>query len=83
MLHAAPTDLIQDKFVSVSDRMCRYVGIVLYDGLVEEALTFENQTKAISWVTRRRSVYGTEETSGSLAWDAERQLPVGPTDNSG
>jgi len=59
-----------------SDQMCRYVGIVVYQGLVEDVLTFESEKEARTWVTQRRYVYGAEETSDSLTWDTRQQLPV-------
>ena len=58
--------------------MCKYIGIILYDGLVEEVMAFENEMDATSWVFGQKGKYGTERTLGSVAWEVERQLPVLP-----
>jgi hypothetical protein len=56
--------------------MCRYVAIVVYQGLVEDVSTFESEADATAWVIELRQVYGWEDTSDSLAWDTTHQLPV-------
>ena len=61
--------------------MCRYVGILLYEGLVEEVLTFDSATVAVAWVVQRRQEFGLEETLDSLTWDTAQQLPTKITDN--
>jgi hypothetical protein len=56
--------------------MCRYVGIAVYQGLVEEVLIFERETDATAWIAGRRREFGMEETLGSLTWDTKKQLPL-------
>jgi len=63
--------------------MCRYVAVLLYEGLVEEVLTFDSATDAVAWVVRRRQELGLEKTLDSLTWDTARQLPFKNTDNNG
>ena len=46
--------------------MCRYVGIVMYKGLVEEVATFEDVKLTTAYVIEGRSKYGIEEISESL-----------------
>ena len=56
--------------------MCRYVGIVMYQGLVREVLTFDGDLDASSWVAGRRWGLGVEETMDSLVWDTKNQHPI-------
>jgi hypothetical protein len=49
--------------------MCRYVGIVVYKGIIEGVRTFDFAKEAEEWITQRRQDYGMEETSDSLIWD--------------
>lgn len=56
--------------------MHRYVGIVVYDGLIEEIQTFEEPERATAYVSERRHEYGKDRTQDSLVWDIEAQLPV-------
>jgi len=62
--------------------MCRYVGIVLYEGLVEEVSTFDSASDAVAWVIHRRQACGMEETAGSLTWATAEKLPVKTKDPS-
>jgi hypothetical protein len=57
-------------------QMCRYVGIVVYQDLIQDVSTFESESDANAWVAVMRGVYGWEETSGSLTWDTARQFPI-------
>jgi hypothetical protein len=61
--------------------MCRYVGILLYEGLIEEVLTFDCATDAAAWLVQRRQKFDLDETLDSLTWDTARQLPIKFTDN--
>jgi hypothetical protein len=56
--------------------MGRYVGIVLYQGLIEDVMAFDKETAAREWVARRRLDFGLEETSDSIIWDTEFRLPL-------
>lgn len=77
MLHAATRHLVQAETANEKKyQMCRFVGIVVYQGLVEDVLTFESEIEAETWVMERRREYGTEETSDSLTWDTKQQLPI-------
>jgi hypothetical protein len=61
--------------------MCRYVGILLYEGLIEEVLTFDSARDADAWVVQRREEFGMDETLDSLTWDTAQQLPTKFADN--
>lgn len=56
--------------------MCRYVGVVIFKGQVEEVQTFMNEGHAMAYVNERRREYGMEDSSDSLTWDTKLQLPV-------
>ena len=62
--------------------MCRYVSVVVYQGLIEDVSTFESVADATAWVAVLRQVYGWEETSDSLTWDTEHQLPIEATNSA-
>jgi hypothetical protein len=51
--------------------MCRYVGIVVREGIIEDVRIFDFATVAEAWITQRRQNYGMKETSDSLIWDAK------------
>jgi len=55
--------------------MCKYVGIVVYEGIIEGVRTFDFAKEAEEWITQRRQDYGMEETSDSLIWDTGQQVP--------
>jgi hypothetical protein len=55
--------------------MCRFVGIVIYQGLVEEVQIFETEATASMWLAQRRGEYEDEDTLDSLVWDVDLQLP--------
>ena len=56
--------------------MCRFVAVVVYQGLIEDVSTFESEAEATAWVNELRQVYGWEDTLDSLTWDTTHQLPV-------
>jgi len=59
-------------------QMCRYVGVVVYQGLIEDVSTFKSLAEAAAWVTILRQIYGWEDTQDSLTWDTEHQISVDP-----
>jgi hypothetical protein len=61
--------------------MCRHVGIIVYQGLIEEVMAFENETAATEWIAGRRLEYGIEKTLDSVVWDVRLQLPVRVSDD--
>jgi hypothetical protein len=56
--------------------MNRYVGVILYKGLVGEIRVFDAKVGAIDYLMERRRLFGLEDTSGSLVWDVIDQLPI-------
>ncbi len=56
--------------------MGRFVGVVVYQGLIEDIMVFESATAARAWVDKRRADLGVDETSASTVWDAELRVPV-------
>ncbi len=56
--------------------MCRYVGVVVYQGLIEDVSTFDSAAEAVAWVAKLRQIYGWDDTQDSLTWDAEHQVSV-------
>lgn len=56
--------------------MSRFVVVILYEGLVGEIQVFSDEAKANKCLEERRRIFGWEETSGSLIWDIQTQLPV-------
>jgi len=56
--------------------MCRYVGIVVYQGLVEDVSIFKKAKKAQAWVMTLRQLYGWDDTSDSMIWDVVDQQPA-------
>lgn len=54
--------------------MGRYVGIVMYKGLIEDFMTFDTIAAAVAWVAERRGEYGIEETSDSGVWDTGQRF---------
>jgi hypothetical protein len=56
--------------------MCRYVAVVVYQGLIEDASIFDTAEEANAWISTLRQLYGWEDTQDSVTWDVTNQEPA-------
>jgi hypothetical protein len=49
--------------------MCKYVAILIYQGLVESVDVFNDKRKAGAWVSKLADEYGPENCADSIIWD--------------
>jgi hypothetical protein len=49
--------------------MCRYVAILVYQGLIENVCVYDSKNKAIEWIGKLASEYGEGDCVGSVVWD--------------
>ncbi len=59
-----------------TDEMCSFVGIIVFQGVVEDVHVFDSKTKAIGWIAEKTNEYGIENCSDSLLWDVERRSRI-------
>jgi hypothetical protein len=53
--------------------MCRYVGILVYQGLIEDVDVFNDKRKAGAWVSKLAEEYGPDNCADSIIWDTVRK----------
>jgi hypothetical protein len=56
--------------------MCEFVGIIVYQGLVEEVQVFNKREEAVEWIAGKTNEYGIENTIDSLLWDVKEQSRI-------
>jgi len=56
--------------------VCKFVGIVVYQGLVEDVRVFNEKSSAIKWIAIKANEYGVEDSLDSLVWDVEKQSRI-------
>jgi len=56
--------------------MCRYVAIVVFQGLIENVGVFEQKEEATEWIGRLAEEYGPCNCSDSIIWDTLDKLPI-------
>jgi len=56
--------------------MCRYTAILVYDGLVERAIVFDEFSRAEEWLRESRQASGIENCAGSVIWDHQVDEPT-------
>lgn len=49
--------------------MCRYVAILVYQGIIENVDVFESKKDAGAWLSRLAEEYGAENCADSTIWD--------------
>ena len=52
--------------------MCRYVAILVYQGLVENVGVYDSRSMAIEWIGKLASKCGEGDCAGSIVWDTSR-----------
>jgi hypothetical protein len=56
--------------------MCRYIGILIFKGLVENVNVFDRREQATAWVGNLVSEYGPDNCADSLIWDMHEEAPI-------
>lgn len=56
--------------------MCRYVAILVYQGIIENVDGFESEKDAGGWLSRLAEEYGADNCAGSIIWDTKERAPI-------
>ena len=55
---------------------CRFIAVLIYHGLVEEVMAFDNLPLATSWLRELFTENGAENCAGSVIWNQHLNEPV-------
>lgn len=64
---------IAAPFVSL---MCRFVAILVYQGLIEEVGVFDEKEDAAGWLSVLAERFGADDCADSIIWDTNRKTPI-------
>lgn len=56
--------------------MCRYVAILVYQGLIEDVSVFDKKEEAAHWLSSNVEEYGADECADSIIWDTSQKAPI-------
>ncbi len=51
--------------------MCRYVGILVFQGLIENVEVFDQKEEAVNWIGEQVKEYNVADFTDSLVWDTK------------
>jgi len=56
--------------------LCRYVAILVYQGLVENVDVFNDKREAGGWLSKFAQEYGLEDCADSIIWDTAEKSSI-------
>lgn len=56
--------------------MCKYVAILVYQGLIEDVGVFDAKEEAARWLSDNAEEYGADNCADSIIWDARQKSPI-------
>jgi hypothetical protein len=56
--------------------MCKYVAILVYQGLIEDVGVFDDKGEAAGWLSRHAEEYGQDNCADSILWDTLQKAPI-------
>jgi len=56
--------------------MCKYVAILVYEGLIEDVSVFDNKEAAAGWLGTHAEEYGVDNCADSVIWDTTKRTPI-------
>lgn len=56
--------------------MCRYVAILVYQGIVENVNTSDDKAKAVAWIDKLVGEYGADNCADSIIWDTQEETSI-------
>jgi hypothetical protein len=62
--------------LAIAGIMCRYVGILVFQGVIENVNVFDQKVKAVAWVGKLVEEYGAGNCADSIIWDTLEEIPI-------
>jgi hypothetical protein len=56
--------------------MCKYVAILVYQGLIEDVRVFDNKEAAACWLSGCAEECGADNCTDSIIWDMEQRTRI-------
>ena len=56
--------------------MCKYVAILVYQGLIEDVSSFDKKEEATKWLSGLVDEYNADNCADSIIWDTNEKAPI-------
>ena len=56
--------------------MCRYVAILVYQGIIENVNISNDKDKLVAWIGKLVEEYGADNSADSIIWDTHEETPI-------
>ncbi len=61
---------------TIVEIMCKYVAILVFQGLIEHVSVFDKKEEAAGWLSGNVEEYGADNCADSIIWDTTKNAPI-------
>lgn len=74
--HAHYVHKVENTSHVFSSAMCKFVAILVYQGIIEQVEVFDRKKDAAGWLSHLAEESGAEHCADSIIWDTERKTAI-------